>query len=133
MDQKITFKKLPGILAFKRGHVISDALMFNQLKHTESPVQVIRHGILGTQNTSDSKDREVSNPKTTEICKTRCQYLSDVVCFGLSFLPLEDALNACVVKNKQESSDIRRNIYDSRSVLKRLRGYRKWRDAMLAI
>ena len=47
---ELTFKKLPGVLAFQRGVVISDALFFNVQEGSQTPVMVVRHGIRGTQN-----------------------------------------------------------------------------------
>ena len=110
MNQTITFKKLPGVLAFKRGHVISDALMFNQLESQETPVQVIRHGIRGTQNVTGDSVKEVSNIQVTESAKLDINAKVMLVRFNLAFLPLQKALNACAGKNKQESLDMRHSI-----------------------
>ena len=46
------FKKLPGVLAFQRGLVMSDAELFNEIdgEYEMNPVFVVRHGIRGTQN-----------------------------------------------------------------------------------
>lgn len=110
MNQTTTFKKLPGVLAFKRGHIISDALMFNQLPGEETPVEVIRHGIRGTQNVTGENDKDVSNIQITETAKLDINATELIVRFNLAFLPLRDSLNACAGKNKQESKDIRSSI-----------------------
>jgi CRISPR-associated protein Csy3 len=110
MNQINSFKKLPGVLAFKRGHVISDAWMFNQMRDGETPVEVIRHGIRGTQNVTGENTKEVSNIQITETAKLDINATGMIVRFHLAFLPLCDSLNACSGKNKQESKDIRDSI-----------------------
>lgn len=110
MKQNITFKKLPGVLAFKRGHVVSDALMFNQLPTGETPVEVIRHGIRGTQNIVGDEATEVVNIQITETAKLDTNATALIARFNLAFLPISDALNACTGKNKEESSGIRQSI-----------------------
>ena len=48
--------KLPGVLSFKRGHVISDGEMYSLMPDgTEVSVPVIRHGIRATQNVPEGK------------------------------------------------------------------------------
>lgn len=67
LDQPETFKKLPGVLAFQRGLAVSDALFFNQLDDgTETPVQVVRHGIRGTQNVSSGDQKPDKTKKTAQ-------------------------------------------------------------------
>ncbi len=74
------FKKLPATLALQRGTVISDGAFFHQLADgTEKPLQVMYHGIRGTQNVAGNKEkgacignsiaREVNNIQQTESAK----------------------------------------------------------------
>ena len=56
--------KLPGVLAFQRAVVISDAVFENT---DGGPLPVIRHGIRGTQNQSNAK--KVSNIQDTDSAK----------------------------------------------------------------
>ncbi len=109
MNQTVTFKQLPGVLSFKRGHVISDALMFNQLPEGETPLEVIRHGIRGTQNLIN-KNTAVSIIQINETAKLDPAAIAMIVRFELAFLPLLDALDACNGKNKEESQGVRSSI-----------------------
>lgn len=102
---EITFKKMPGVLSFQRGFVISDGLFFNQFPDgTESPVNVIRHGIRGTQNINNDSKADVSNIQITETAKTDGAARGVKVGFGLRVLPLADTLFACA---GDESKEIR--------------------------
>lgn len=110
MNQGITFKKLPGVLAFKRGHVMSDALMFSEMPDGEIPIEVIRHGIRGTQNVNNDQTPAVTNIQETETAKLNTTSTSLVVRFYLAFLPLADSLSSCAGKNKDETNAIRKSI-----------------------
>lgn len=67
--------KLPSVLAFRRGMVITDGLMTSIVDKAEKgpPVRVIRHGIRGVNN-SPTLDRhgeiQVANVQRTESAKT---------------------------------------------------------------
>lgn len=100
------FKKLPGVLAFQRGLVITDALFFNVLPEGQSPVMVVRHGIRGTQNVNkdgdaekstaaNAKRQEVSNIQTTDTAKLDEEAQALAVRFSLRFLKLDNALFSC--------------------------------------
>lgn len=119
------FKKLPGVLSFQRGLVITDALFFNVLEDTQTPVNVIRHGIRGTQNINKSGDaasstaatakrKEVSNIQTTDTAKLDENATALAVRFGLRFLDLENVLFACA-PSATDADDLVRNY--RRSVL----------------
>lgn len=120
-----TVKKLPGVLAFKRGHVVSDAEMFSLLPDgSEEAIAVIRHGIRGTQNVNDGKGnehqrkaatnsaRDVSNIQSTETAKLHPQADALVVRFGLAMLDLSDTLDSCVAADKAEGRNMRASIDD---------------------
>lgn len=100
------FKKLPGVLAFQRGLVITDAVFFNVFQDSQTPVMVVRHGIRGTQNVNkegdaskstaaNAKRQEVSNIQTTDTAKLDEGALGLAVRFSLRFLDLKNVLFAC--------------------------------------
>lgn len=90
---------IPSIFSVQRGMIISDAEMFNIIPcgHDETkktPVQVIRHGILGTQNVS-GKDKDVKNTQRTESAKTDPNATGISVEFSMSTITLDNAVFAC--------------------------------------
>ncbi len=102
------FKKLPGVLAFQRGLVMSDAELFNEIdgEYEAHPVYVVRHGIRGTQNVNkegsedtatsgDTKQRAVSNVQQTDSAKLDSQADALIARFTIRFLDLDRALFAC--------------------------------------
>lgn len=113
------FKKLPGVLSFQRGLVISDGLFYNEKagEYELHPVYVVRHGIRGTQNINKSGDsetnvaaeakrQEVSNIQTTDSAKLDADADALVVRFAVRFLDLENALFACAPGAKDSDSEI---------------------------
>lgn len=117
------FKKLPGVLAFQRGLVITDALFFNVLKDGQSPVMVVRHGIRGTQNVNkdgsaekstaaNAKRQEVSNIQTTDTAKLHEEAQALAVRFSLRFLDLKNVLFACA-PSSTDADDLVRNYRES--------------------
>ena len=86
----MTIHKLPGVLAFQRAIVISDAVFENT---DGSPLPVIRHGIRGTQNQSNAK-KEVSNIQKTDSAKLSQDSSVLVARFSLRTLPLAKSLSA---------------------------------------
>jgi len=98
-----TFKKLPGVLSFQRAYNVSDAEMFNVMSDgSRTPVEVVRHGIRGTQNVSDtaavtSKNgvRNVANPQMTETAKLMPDAVAMDVQFSIRFFDLANSLTAC--------------------------------------
>jgi CRISPR-associated protein Csy3 len=117
------FKKLPGVLAFQRGLVISDAELFSEIKgdYESYPVEVVRHGIRGTQNVNtsgsddtatsgDTKHRAVSNIQQTDSAKLASDAEAMIARFSIRFLDLKDALFACAPgkdDGKKETQDSR--------------------------
>lgn len=93
-------KKLPGVLAFRRRHVQTDALFFNEINggFEENPLYVVRHGIRGTQNVAGDteKVREVSNIQQTDSAKSDRAADAVVVTFGIRMLNLAEGIEACV-------------------------------------
>ncbi len=102
--------KLPGVLSFRRGHIVSDAEMFSLLKDgTEEPIPVIRHGVRATQNVNDGKgndsqkvaaggEREVSNIQTTETAKLNAEATALVIRFSLAMLDMSSCIDAVMAK-----------------------------------
>lgn len=111
------FKKLPGVLAFSRGLVISDAVLFNvDASGTQSPVSVVRHGIRGTQNINNgdegaasgtAKRQEISNIQTTDSAKLAPDAVAMIAKFSLRFLDLGNALSSCAPGPKDDSEEVR--------------------------
>ena len=115
--------KLPGVLAFQRGLVITDALFYNVLPEGQSPVMVMRHGIRGTQNVNkngegkkstaaNAKRQEVSNIQTTDTAKLDADARALAVRFSLRFLDLKDVLFACAPAST-DADDLVRNYRKS--------------------
>jgi len=93
------YKTLPSIFSVQRCMIISDAEMFNRIPDgaggfTETPIRVIRHGILGTQNVV-GKDKDIKNPQRTESAKTDPGATGMVVRFSMSTITLDNAVFAC--------------------------------------
>jgi CRISPR-associated protein Csy3 len=118
-------KKLPGVLAFKRAHIISDAQLFSRLADgSDQPVAVIRHGIRGTQNFNNIKGDEKENKavtnsnqpltfvQTTETAKLHPHAEALVLRFGLAMLDLSDALDSCVAAEKEVGRNMRASVDD---------------------
>jgi CRISPR-associated protein Csy3 len=113
------FKKLPGVLSFQRGIVISDAPFYNEIggQFEQYLVYVIRHGIRGTQNTNKSgngetavaaeaKRQEISNIQTTDSAKLAPDADALIVRFSLRFLDFSKALFACAPGAKDTEAEI---------------------------
>lgn len=119
-----TVKKLPGVLAFNRCHVITDAEMFSRLPNGEDePIPVIRHGIRGTQNVNDGKgndgqkvasggERNISNIQMTESAKLAPDADALVLRFGLALLDLASSLDSCVGADRENGKMMRATIDD---------------------
>lgn len=113
------FKRLPAVLSFQRGLVISDGLFYNEKagEYETYPVYVLRHGIRGTQNlnkggdaetavAAEAKRQEVSNIQTTDSAKLDADADALVVRFSLRFLDFRHALFACAPGAKDTESEI---------------------------
>lgn len=110
-----SIKKLPGVLAFSRGHICSDALFFNDLGADKpmTPVYVVRHGIRGTQNNEKaSGPMESANVQITETAKLSEDAKALVVRFDMAMLDIAQALHSCSGKNKEEVMVLRQNLDD---------------------
>lgn len=118
------FKRLPGVLSFQRGLVISDAAFYNRFENgSQSQVDVIRHGIRGTQNinkagagekstAADATRQEVSNIQTTDSAKLDANAQGLAVQFSVRFLDLKNVLFACA-PGKEDADDAVKNYRDS--------------------
>ncbi|MFA7243266.1 MAG: type I-F CRISPR-associated protein Csy3 [Sulfuricellaceae bacterium] len=133
MTALTTLKKLPGVLAFNRGHVVTDGEMFNEIagQYETHPVEVVRHGIRGTQNVNDGKGnidpwskvtgssdsasngvRNPSNIQITETAKLESSADALVVRFGLSMLDMAGSLDSCVAADKDAGRMMRATFED---------------------
>lgn len=112
------FKKLPGVVSFQRGLLVSDAVFDNVFANAPTqPVWVVRHGIRGTQNintasrgadkdTAKSATRqEVSNIQTTDTAKLHEHATGLQVRFEIRMLNLQNSLFACA-PSKDDAEDV---------------------------
>ncbi|WP_018871530.1 MULTISPECIES: type I-F CRISPR-associated protein Csy3 [unclassified Thioalkalivibrio] len=106
MDDNIaSLAKIPGVTSFQRGLIVSDGTFFNVgAESGETPLEVIRHGIRGTQNVNkeSSKARDVSNIQITETARTSEDATAFGVRFGLRFLPIKEAIHSCAGDEAQQ-------------------------------
>jgi CRISPR-associated protein Csy3 len=118
MSTEKSFKKLPGMLSFSRGTLVTDAEMFNEIdgQYEGSPVKVVRHGIRGTQNvnknsegeadsTGNTKERDVSNIQQTDTAKLDPDAEAMVVRFSFRPLPLNGEQRYAMAPGKKDSDD----------------------------
>ena len=66
--KKIKDQSAPNVLSFQRAALFTDALMYADMDGEQVPVEVIRHGIRGTQNVNENStvERNVANIQTTD-------------------------------------------------------------------
>lgn len=108
------FKRLPGVLSFQRGLLVTDAEMFNEIDGKRVTLPVIRHGIRGTQNVNKAgKDTDtagnavrgaVSNPQVTDSAKLAPEADALLVSFGVRFMDIGNCLFACA-PGKSDTTD----------------------------
>lgn len=102
------FKKLPGVLSLNRCVSVTDALFFNlHAGGRESPLNVTRSGLRGTQNinkaAATSRD-EVSNIQVTDTAKTASDAIGLVVRMAVGYHALTGGLNACALSKQDDES-----------------------------
>lgn len=98
--------KIPSILSFQRGIILSDAVMYNVIDgNAASQVSVVRHGLLGTQNVAGKggDNKPIKNPQRTESAKTDVRASGMEVRFSMSTARLDDLLFACNDNNFRAS------------------------------
>ncbi len=113
-------KKLPSVLSFQRGMVVTDGLFFNEFADgTTAPLHVMRHGIRGTQNinkkgsskegatAASAKRQEVSNIQTTDSAKLQPGAVAMQVRFEVRFIDLDLALFACAPGKEDSAEDLK--------------------------
>lgn len=113
-----TFAKTPAILSFQRGIVVTDGAFYNLKngQYEDSPLEVVRHGIRGTQNVSSAADtakggtRDPSNIQQTETAKTDHDADGFVVTFGLRMIDLSSTLFACAAEKVEITNAVRESI-----------------------
>lgn len=101
-----TVKKLPGVLAFQRSFIVTDAAMYNDIDGTETPLLVLQHGIRATQNVAASSDaakgegeRDVAQIQITQTARLDDQASAMIVRFGLRMTDIRQALHSCTGAN----------------------------------
>lgn len=113
MSQNQAIKKLPGVLSFQRGLVISDGLFFDEINGSEVPLLAVRHGIRGSQNVNSPKgfEKDVSNIQTIDSAKKSADADAVIVRFDVRFLDIKDTLFACTGKDKEDTNNFKDSLY----------------------
>ena len=101
-------KKLPGTMSIQRTIVMSDAVMLNVYDNNDkTPVNVIRHGIRGTQNINNGhKDGEVNNIQETDTAKLDPLAKAMAVEFSIKFIDISQCLTQCSPHKSQDRAEI---------------------------
>ena len=90
--------KIPGVLSFQRGSIVTDGTMSSIVPGSGAdrfvPIRVIRHGIRGINN-APKKEDEVANIQRTESAKTSPDAVGLAVDFSLRMLPAKELLFGC--------------------------------------
>ena len=112
-------KKLPGVLSFQRGTIVTDGLFYNVFDDGHvSPVPVVRHGIRGTQNinraettagsaSATARRENVSNIQTTDSAKLDPAAVALRVRFEVRFIDLSQSLFACAPGKTDRPEEIK--------------------------
>ena len=107
-----TFSKVPSVFSFQRSMLVSAGAFFNEIDgQDETPVYVVRHRILGTQNVNNS-ERDPRNPQLTETAYLDAKANALVVKFGLRMIDLDSALFACAEANANLGKLVRKSVVD---------------------
>lgn len=90
--------KIPDVLSFQRGTIVTDGLMSSITIDKEGnekklPIKVIRHGIRGVN--SHAKKDNFSNIQQTESAKTHSNALGLAIDFSYKTIPAKDLLFSC--------------------------------------
>lgn len=115
-----TFSKVPSVFSFQRSMLVSAGAFFNEIDgQEETPVYVVRHRILGTQNVGQSGDsakgtgnRDPRNPQLTETAYLDAKANALIVKFGLRMIDLDSALFACAEANAELGKLVRKSVVD---------------------
>lgn len=100
--------KLPSVLGLQRSFVVTDAIFDNIFEDgNTSPVFVIEHGVLGTQNINSSKglQAEVANPQRTETAKLDKGSKKLKISFDLRFTSLFESIVICSESTKKSGQN----------------------------
>lgn len=92
--KKIKDQSAPNVLSFQRAALFTDALMYADMDGKQVPVEVIRHGIRGTQNVNENStvERNVANIQTTDSAILPAGAKALLVKFDFRFLPLDESI-----------------------------------------
>lgn len=89
--------KIPGVLSFQRGTIVTDGTLSSIVPGEAAerfvPIKVIRHGIRGINNSPKGED--VANIQRTESAKTATDAVGLAVAFSCRTLPAERLLFGC--------------------------------------
>lgn len=111
--------KVPGVVGCSRLLNTSDALMYNLFEGDAepTPLLVVNHGILGTQNvnsaevgesatSSAGESREVANPQMTHSAKTNPEAIGVLVKFFVVPIAYHHSLSVCAPSKSGSVSDV---------------------------
>lgn len=117
---------LPSALAFRRSVIITDAPFEQGTADGDvTPVPVIRHGMMGTQNVNEGKGkkaapsaettvedaaRHVQNPQVIESAKTGPAMTDLRIGFEIKALPLSGALHSCANSEAKNGADAEKMV-----------------------
>jgi CRISPR-associated protein Csy3 len=114
-----TINKLPGVLSFQRGMLVTDAPFYNVEETGLTPLHVYRHGIRGTlgvgsesDTAKGNKERKVANIQQTESAKLSPNASAMAIKFGIRMLDLDHVLFACAALDHNRTKVIRASIED---------------------
>lgn len=104
-------KKLPGVLAFKRAHFITDGAFYSIINGQRKPIEVEKIGIRGTQNIA-GKMSDVVNLQQIESAKSHANAEAVEIEFSLGFLDIAKTLHSCNGKDFNEVMLFRKSLKD---------------------
>ena len=123
--KKETFSKLPSVVSLQRNAVISDAKMYSVVdgEFKAYPVEVIRHGIRGTQNINKSAKSSGETSGSVEPQDVRLLQITDsaklhpeaealVVEYSFGFLDLEKCVSS-IAPGKTDDDQFIEDFNDS--------------------
>jgi CRISPR-associated protein Csy3 len=92
--------KIPGVLSFQRGTIVTDGTLASIVPRESEerlvPIKVIRHGIRGINNNpKDENSAHIANVQRTESAKTATDAIGLAVEFSFRTLPADHLLFGC--------------------------------------
>jgi len=107
--KKEKFKKLPGVMSCDRCFINTDAVLLNKLTEGTYPVEVLRHGLRGTQNKVDWKDESPMNIQETETAMLSHDSEGLIINYEMKFLQMNKFISQCNAGKFELMEDIKRH------------------------